>query len=143
MTEIGKIDIRKYEKLEDMSKNLYDVYREQTSWKTRKIGQILGQIKSEAEKLLLDAKTQFEQEALQEIISDCNAIKEILKQQKKNRKSRELLEIYVEDIVIQAKRLRGKSGEIDPGYDPTENFVPDLYENETPFLDDFRDFYDV
>ena len=141
---IEKIDTRKYEKLEELTKDLYDVYREQTSWKTRKILALLGQIKNETEKLLLDAKTQFEQEALQTIIEDCNAIEEILKQQKKNNKSREILEIHIEDILIEAKRLRGKTGEIDPGYDPTENFIPDMPEYEPPsLLEDAGDFYDI
>jgi hypothetical protein len=141
MTE--KIDIQKYEQLEDLARDLYDVYNERSRNKYNKILNMIAEIKSVAEKLIIDAKAQLEQEALQAIIEDCSAVEEILKQQKKNSKTRELLTLHIEDILIEARRLRGKSGEIDPGYDPTENFVPDLYENEPPFLDDFRDFYDV
>jgi len=84
------------------------------------------------------------QQALQEILTDCKAVTDILNNQKKNRKTRELLEIYIEDILIEAKRLRGESGEIDPGYDPTEYLIPDIPEYEPPsILEDAGDFYDV
>jgi hypothetical protein len=128
MNEIEKIDTRKYRRLEELTRDLYDVYKERTSWKNRKILALLAEIKKEAEQLLLDAKTSFEQQALQEILTDCNAVTDILNNQKKNRKTRELLEIHIEDILVEAKRLRGESGEIDPGYDPTENFIPDFYD---------------
>ena len=128
MNEIEKIDTRKYRRLEELTRDLYDVYKERTSWKNRKILALLAEIKKEAEQLLLDAKTSFEQQALQEILTDCNAVKDILNNQKKNSKTRELLEIHIEDILVEAKRLRGESGEIDPGYDPTENFIPDFYD---------------
>jgi hypothetical protein len=142
MTEIERIDTRKYIRLEELAIDLYDVYKERTSWKNRKILALLAEIKKEAEQLLLDAKTSFEQQALQEILTDCNAVTDILNNQKKNRKTRELLEIHTEDILVQARRLRGKTGEIDPGYDPTEYFIPDVPEYE-PSLMDVGDFYDV
>ncbi|MCI4409401.1 MAG: hypothetical protein JHC26_09930 [Thermofilum sp.] len=142
MTE--KIDTQKYEQLENLARDLYDVYNERSRNKYNKILNMIAEIKSVAEKLIIDAKAQLEQEALQAIIEDCNAIEEILKQQKKNRKTRELLEIHVEDIVIQAKLLRGKAGDVDPGYDPTENFISDAPDYEPPsLLEDFGDFYDV
>jgi hypothetical protein len=141
MTKIERIDTRKYRRLEELARDLYD-YKE--SWKKRKILEILFEIKKEAEQLLLDAKTAFEQQALQEILTDCKAVTDILNNQKKNRKTRELLEIYIEDILIEAKRLRGESGEIDPGYDPTEYLIPDMPEYEPPsILEDAGDFYDV
>jgi hypothetical protein len=144
MTEIERIDTRKYIRLEELARDLYDVYKERTSWKKRKILEILFEIKKEAEQLLLDAKTTFEQQSLNSIIISCNAVKDILNNQKKNRKTRELLEIHTEDILVQAMRLTGKTGEIDPGYDPTEYFIPDMPEYEPPsILEDAGDFYDV
>jgi len=128
---------KKYEKLEDMAKDLYDVFNERSCNKYSKMLAMVADIKNETEKLLLDAKTEFEQASLKSIIADCEAIKETLSGHNKKRAQR-ALEIYVEDILIEAKTLRGK---LDPGYDPTENFVPDIPEYENPLLDEACEFY--
>jgi hypothetical protein len=133
----------KYEKLEDMAKDLYYLFNERSRNKYSKIQDLVAEIKKETEKLLLDAGTQLEQESLQEILEDCNAIEELLKQKNRNHKVIELLTIRIEDILVEAKRLRGFTPELDPGYDPTENFIPDMYENENPFLEEAREFYEA
>jgi hypothetical protein len=137
------VKIKRYEKLEDLAKDLYYVFNERSRNKYSKILAMLADIRKEAEKLLLEAETNFEQSSLQAIIQDCDAIEEILKQNMKNKKSKELLEIHIEDILIESKRLRGKTGEIDPGYDPTENFIPDTPEIENPLLEEAREFYEA
>jgi hypothetical protein len=134
----------KYEKLEDMAKDLYYLYNERSKNKYSKIQDLVAEIKKEAERLLLETNG-FELDSLKAIIEDCDAIREILSSNKsrKSRKAKELLEIHVEDILIEARSLRGKTPELDPGYAPEENFIPDMYENENPFLEEASEFYEA